>query len=129
MASLTFTVVARKTRAPRSQRNNTQTGVKVSSSWRRRTTRPHQPRKPKRPSARSALTPARMRSATAVTLSRTAPGLTARLSVLLFSVQSAATARRPVISRAIAPRLPAASSRCDSLVRLLASKAGSQLSS
>ncbi len=48
MASLTFTVVARKSRAPRSQRNNTQTGVKVSSSWRRRTTRPDQPRKPKK---------------------------------------------------------------------------------
>ena len=48
MASLTFTVVARKPRAPRPQRNNTQTGVKVSSSWRRRTTRPHQPRKPKK---------------------------------------------------------------------------------
>jgi len=48
MASLTFTVVARKSRAPRSQRNNTPSGVKVSSSWHRRTTRPHQPRKPKK---------------------------------------------------------------------------------
>lgn len=46
MASLTFTVVACKPRAPRPQRNNTQTGVKVSSSWNRR---PHQPRnKPKK---------------------------------------------------------------------------------
>ncbi len=49
MASLTFTVVARrnqKSRKPRTQeRNTSNTGTKVSSAWRRRTTRPNQPRK------------------------------------------------------------------------------------
>lgn len=48
MASLTFTVVARKSRKPRRQSNTTQTKGKVSSAWRRRTTRPHQPRKPRK---------------------------------------------------------------------------------
>ena len=49
MASLTFTVVARrkqKARKPRTQeRNPSKTGTKVSSAWRRRTTRPIQQRK------------------------------------------------------------------------------------
>ena len=48
MASLTFTVVARRTKArkPRTQQRTTnKSGTKVSSAWRRRTTRPHQPRK------------------------------------------------------------------------------------
>lgn len=47
MASLTFTVVTNqsRSRSQRSQRNNTQSKVKTSSSWRRR---PHQQRKPKK---------------------------------------------------------------------------------
>ena len=48
MASLTFTVVASRTkpRKPRTEERNTgKTGTKVSSAWRRRTTRPNQPRK------------------------------------------------------------------------------------
>lgn len=49
MASLTFTVVARRNQKPRKprtqERNTSKPGNKVSSSWRRRTTRPQQPRK------------------------------------------------------------------------------------
>lgn len=49
MSSLTFTVVVNKSRKGRSQpRTTSQSGTKVSSQWRRRTTRPQQPRKAKK---------------------------------------------------------------------------------
>lgn len=82
-----------------------------------------------RPSARSALTPARTRSASPATLSRTVLVPMARLSVLPSSLRSAAIATRRVTSRATARYLPSARANQSALPHRSVTTAGSLRSS